>query len=69
MSGFDVWLGNNRGNIYSRTHWRLDPEDPSDARAYFDYSFYELAKYDLPSMIDYALATTGAATLSFIGHD
>ena len=48
-AGYDVWLGNNRGNIYSRNHVRLTPW----GREYFDFSFYEMGKYDLPTMIDF----------------
>ena len=47
-AGYDVWLGNNRGNIYSRGHTRLTADDDE----FFDYSFFEMGKYDLPAMLD-----------------
>lgn len=39
-AGFDVWLGNNRGSIYSRKHATLDPN--KDSAKFWDFSFYEL---------------------------
>mmetsp|Transcript_13576 Transcript_13576/g.21195 ORF Transcript_13576/g.21195 Transcript_13576/m.21195 type:complete len:89 (+) Transcript_13576:212-478(+) len=42
--GFDVWMGNSRGNIYSRGHASLKAEGD-----YFNFSFYEMGKYDLPA--------------------
>jgi len=43
-AGYDIWLGNNRGTIYSRKNTKLSPT--KDAEEFFDYSFYELGKYD-----------------------
>ena len=45
--GYDVWLGNNRGCIFSRKNTHLNPD--IDYVKFFDYSFYELGKYDAPT--------------------
>ena len=64
-----MWLGNNRGSLYSRKHISLKPDEiDEDAKKYFDYSFYELAKYDLPATIDFVLNYTKKETISYMGH-
>jgi predicted alpha/beta hydrolase len=65
LEGYDVWLGNNRGTTHSRRHKRLDPDYDQQ---YWDFSFIELGKYDLPAMIKYVLNKTENKKLSFVAH-
>lgn len=64
-AGYDVWLGNSRGNKYSRRHLYMDPNsDP----LFWEFSFHEHAVYDLPATIDTILDKTGSKKLNAIGH-
>ncbi|XP_071452435.1 lipase 3-like [Hetaerina americana] len=63
-AGYDVWLGNVRGNTYSRSHVSLD----SSQSAFWDFSFHEMGYYDLPTEIDYVLDTTEHTDLVYVGH-
>ncbi|XP_058794543.1 uncharacterized protein LOC131666151 [Phymastichus coffea] len=63
-TGYDVWLGNNRGNIYSRNHTSMEPTD----RYFWDFSYHELGMYDLPSSIDYIIGATGHRRVLYVGH-
>ncbi|GAB0091160.1 hypothetical protein DMENIID0001_059700 [Sergentomyia squamirostris] len=63
-AGYDVWMGNARGNSYSRNHVSLNP----NSHAYWDFSWHEIGVRDLPAMIDYSLKTTGRDKLHYIGH-
>lgn len=65
-AGYDVWLGNNRGCVYSRGHVSLNAN--KDFKEFYDYSFYELGKYDAPAQIDFVRSVTGHDKISYIGH-
>lgn len=62
-AGYDVWLGNNRGNKYSHKHINKKPTQDD----FWDFSLDDMARHDMPSMIDYILAQTGAPSLTVIG--
>ncbi|XP_044754242.1 lipase 1-like isoform X2 [Coccinella septempunctata] len=62
--GYDVWLGNARGNIHSRRHVRLDP----DKYKFWNFSYHEIAIYDVAAMVDHILKTSGKKKLYYIGH-
>ncbi|QIW95238.1 hypothetical protein AMS68_000756 [Peltaster fructicola] len=61
--GYDVWLGNNRGNKYCRKSLHHRPTDT----AFWDFSMDQFAFYDIPDSINYVLATTHQTSLSYIG--
>jgi len=63
-AGYDVWLGNYRGNTYSRRHEHLDPDEYD----YWRFTWDEMGKYDLPAMINKTLDTTGQEKVFYIGH-
>ena len=67
-AGYDVWMGNNRGNKYSLNHRTLDPNNSKDAPLYWDFSYEEMGIYDLPAEIDFILNLTNHKQLSYIGH-
>lgn len=48
-AGYDVWMGNARGNVYSRKHIKYDPDGSrEDRKNFWTFSWHEigdLAKY------------------------
>ncbi|KIW20529.1 hypothetical protein PV08_01104 [Exophiala spinifera] len=61
--GYDVWLGNNRGNKYSKKSTQFS----STSAKFWDFSIEEFAFHDIPNTIDYILSTTSQSSLSYIG--
>jgi lysosomal acid lipase/cholesteryl ester hydrolase len=47
-NGYDVWLGNARGNKYSQYHVNLSPRH----QAFWEFSINEFAMRDLPDTVD-----------------
>jgi lysosomal acid lipase/cholesteryl ester hydrolase len=66
-AGYDVWLGNYRGNTYSRRHVSLDPDALFD-NTFWAFSWDQNGKYDIPAMIDHILKRTGQEKVHYIGH-
>ncbi|XP_060530749.1 lipase 3-like [Cylas formicarius] len=63
--GYDVWLGNARGNTQSRAHVSYDPDKDSK---FWQFSWHEIGTIDVPLMIDYVLNNTGVDGVYYVGH-
>ncbi|PSN72531.1 alpha/beta-hydrolase [Corynespora cassiicola Philippines] len=61
--GYDVWLGNNRGNKYSKKCVNSAPT----STAFWNFSMDQFAFHDIPDSIEYILSTTYQPSLSYIG--
>jgi len=64
-AGYDVWIGNMRGNVYSRAHTKYNPNKDEE---FWDFSFDEMANIDLPSMVYYILNVTKQEKIGYVGH-
>ena len=62
-AGYDVWLGNNRGNKYSKKSTTHSP----DSNQFWNFSIDQFAFHDIPNSIEYILAATSQPSLSYIG--
>ncbi|XP_055847675.1 lipase 3-like [Episyrphus balteatus] len=63
-AGYDVWMGNARGNTYSREHATYNPF----FKKFWAFDWHEIGMYDLPAMMDYVLYYTDEEQLTYFGH-
>ncbi|KAL7598731.1 hypothetical protein Lser_V15G24564 [Lactuca serriola] len=61
--GFDVWVGNVRGTKWSHGHESLSDGD----KEFWDWSWEEMALYDLETMLSYINSKTGSKVF-VVGH-
>ncbi|CAD5221173.1 unnamed protein product [Bursaphelenchus okinawaensis] len=62
--GFDVWLGNVRGNTYGRNHTILSTKDEK----FWKFSWPDHAHKDLPAILDKIYDVTGQKRVYYVGH-
>uniref|UniRef100_A0A4X2MEE3 AB hydrolase-1 domain-containing protein n=1 Tax=Vombatus ursinus TaxID=29139 RepID=A0A4X2MEE3_VOMUR len=63
-SGYDVWMGNSRGSVWSQKHVHYSPESPE----FWAFSFDEMAKYDLVATLNFIMKKTNQEKLYYVGH-
>ncbi|KAH8255143.1 hypothetical protein KR038_010526 [Drosophila bunnanda] len=64
LKGYDVWMLNTRGNVYSREHVKGQLPDSE----YWDFSYHEIGIYDLPAAVDGIIQKTNQQQIQYIGH-
>ena len=60
--GYDVWMGNSRGNDFSSNHTKLSPS----SKAFWNFTFEDMALRDDPAVVEYVASATGRS-MTFIG--
>jgi len=62
--GYDVWVTNSRGTVFSNSHVNYTIKDAQ----YWNFTFHEMGLYDVPANIQYILSETGFDQVVYFGH-
>ncbi|XP_068022306.1 lipase member M-like isoform X2 [Melanerpes formicivorus] len=63
-AGYDVWMGNSRGDTWSLKHKTLKPCQ----KEFWQFSFDEIGKYDIPAELYFITNKTGQKEIYYVGH-
>lgn len=63
-NGYDVWLGNLRGNHISSKHEKMSNEHDD----YWDFTFEDFIDYDFKSFVTFIKSSTNSNKIVVVGH-
>ena len=63
--GYDVWVGNNRGTLYSNTNKN---DDKWTLREHWDFNWADMGAYDIPACVDRILEVTRKPKVTLMGY-
>jgi len=63
--GYDVWLTNNRGNIFARNSTTI--KNITYSKQFWNFTFTEMGVHDVPAHVNYVLEATNRKTLTYVG--
>ncbi|CAK1554129.1 unnamed protein product [Leptosia nina] len=64
-NGFDVWLANSRGNVFSKRHVSVG----LNSSEFWDFTWHEIGLYDLSATLDYVYDRAGEESkIVYIGY-
>ena len=62
--GYDVWIANNRGTVFSNVHRNYTDKEGQ----FWDFTFHEMGEFDVPANLNFILKKTGVSQVIYVGH-